>query len=57
MQCSANKGICQVQVDGYYIVNCACLVIGFLTFQSIVKPLCNRIQALPMSSWKLKQKQ
>lgn len=40
---------------GYYYVNALCVVFGVVTFVSFIKPAALRLQALPLSAWRLKE--
>lgn len=52
-RCQDGGGICEVQTDGYYIVNVLCVIIGVVTFFGYIKPTVMRLQALPLKAWRL----
>lgn len=55
-QCKAIEGTCQYIKDGYYQVNSACLLFGFLGMLFYINPTLKRLQRLPDSAWRLSLK-
>lgn len=51
--CIAGGGACEVQRDGYYYVNVLCILIGVATFWAYIRPSALKLQALPLSAWRL----
>ncbi|OAA61615.1 Major facilitator superfamily domain, general substrate transporter [Niveomyces insectorum RCEF 264] len=56
-RCRAGGGICEVERDGYYIVNILCVLVGTVAFFSFVRPQVLRLQALPLKAWRLSNAQ
>lgn len=54
-RCLDGGGVCDVQRDGYYIVNILCVVFGVVTFWGFIRPAAARLQRLPMSAWRLSE--
>ncbi|KAK5112410.1 hypothetical protein LTR85_011519 [Meristemomyces frigidus] len=54
-RCIDGGGVCNVQRDGYYIVNILCVVFGVVTFWGFIKPAAARLQSLPMRAWRLSE--
>ncbi|KAL2149934.1 hypothetical protein VTH82DRAFT_7610 [Thermothelomyces myriococcoides] len=52
-RCLADGGVCEMQRDGYYIVNVLCVLIGLVTFVSFIRPKVLQLQALPLRAWRL----
>ncbi|KAK5679256.1 hypothetical protein LTS10_008071 [Elasticomyces elasticus] len=52
-RCLDGGGVCEVQRDGYYIVNILCVVFGIVTFWGFIKPKALQLQNLPMRAWRL----
>ncbi|KAF2456809.1 major facilitator superfamily protein [Lineolata rhizophorae] len=52
-RCKEGDGTCDIAVDGYYIVNVLCIIIGILTFWGFIKPAAQKLQALPLKAWRL----
>ncbi|KAK5133463.1 hypothetical protein LTR08_007705 [Meristemomyces frigidus] len=53
-RCLNGGGVCNVQRDGYYIVNILCVAFGVVTFWAFIRPAAARLQALPLRAWRLK---
>jgi len=41
-------------MDGYYIVNILCIVVGVVTFFGWIRPKALYLQGLPLSAWRLR---
>ncbi|EFW99336.1 hypothetical protein CMQ_5757 [Grosmannia clavigera kw1407] len=52
-RCLAGFGTCEMQRDGYYIVNIICVLVGTITFVTFIRPQVLRLQALPLKAWRL----
>ncbi|KAL1887514.1 hypothetical protein Sste5346_010175 [Sporothrix stenoceras] len=52
-RCTNGGGTCELQRDGYYIVNIMCVVVGTLAFTMFIRPQVLRLQALPLKAWRL----
>jgi hypothetical protein len=52
-RCLAAGGVCEMQRDGYYIVNALCVLIGIVTFALFIRPKVLQLQALPLRAWRL----
>ncbi|KAK3670708.1 hypothetical protein LTR78_009400 [Recurvomyces mirabilis] len=52
-RCLAGGGVCNVQRDGYYIVNILCVAFGVVTFWGFIRPRALQLQALPLRAWRL----
>ncbi|KAK4234035.1 acetyl-coenzyme A transporter 1-domain-containing protein [Achaetomium macrosporum] len=52
-RCLAGGGVCEMQRDGYYIVNILCVLIGVTTFALFIRPRVLQLQALPLRAWRL----
>jgi len=51
--CSELGGECFTERDGYYIVSAICLVLGFLSVIFYMIPTAKRLQAVPVSKWRV----
>jgi len=51
--CAAGGGSCRIDVDGYYIMNIVCIVIGAVTFIMYIRPRSLMLQSLPLKAWRL----
>ncbi|KAI9841631.1 MAG: hypothetical protein M1837_000478 [Sclerophora amabilis] len=51
-RCEDGGGSCNIQVDGYYITNIACVIVGAITFWIFIKPAAMKLQALPLRAWR-----
>jgi PAT family acetyl-CoA transporter-like MFS transporter 1 len=54
-QCIQGAGICEIQRDGYYIMNIVCVIAGTLTFLLYIKPAAMKLQALPLRAWRISE--
>ena len=45
--------MCEISVDGYYITNVLCVIIGAVTFWAFIRPAAVKLQALPLKAWRL----
>jgi MFS transporter, PAT family, solute carrier family 33 (acetyl-CoA transportor), member 1 len=54
-RCIDGGGACNVERDGYYIVNVLCVVFGVVTFWGFIKPAALRLQGLPMRAWRVSE--
>ncbi|KZF20429.1 acetyl-CoA transporter [Xylona heveae TC161] len=52
-RCENGGGTCNVNRDGYYIVNVLCIIIGLVTFLSYIRPAAIKLQSLPLRAWRL----
>jgi PAT family acetyl-CoA transporter-like MFS transporter 1 len=52
-QCAALGGACVTERDGYYAVSAACLVLGTLSVLFFIVPTARRLEALPLSKWRV----
>jgi PAT family acetyl-CoA transporter-like MFS transporter 1 len=52
-RCIQGAGICEIERDGYYIMNIACVIVGALTFWLFIKPAAMKLQALPLRAWRV----
>ncbi|KAK4609432.1 hypothetical protein CLAFUW4_14603 [Fulvia fulva] len=52
-RCIDGGGICNIERDGYYIVNILCVVFGVVTFFGFIKPKAMKLQSLPLKAWRL----
>ncbi|EOD46042.1 putative acetyl-coenzyme a transporter 1 protein [Neofusicoccum parvum UCRNP2] len=52
-RCIDGGGACNIEHDGYYIVNVLCIIVGVLTFWGFIKPAALKLQALPLRAWRL----
>ncbi|KAI9507138.1 acetyl-coenzyme A transporter 1-domain-containing protein [Russula earlei] len=51
--CSAAAGKCVMERDGYYITTGICLVVGLLFIVGHIVPTAKRLQALPLTMWRV----
>jgi hypothetical protein len=51
--CSAAAGTCVMERDGYYITTGICLVVGLLFLVAYIIPTGKRLQALPLTRWRV----
>ncbi|KAI0276719.1 acetyl-coenzyme A transporter 1-domain-containing protein [Russula aff. rugulosa BPL654] len=51
--CTAAAGTCVMERDGYYITTGVCLVVGVLFFVGYISPTIKRLQALPLTKWRI----
>ncbi|OJD37347.1 acetyl-coenzyme a transporter 1 [Diplodia corticola] len=52
-RCLDGGGTCNIEHDGYYIVNVLCIILGLVTFWGFIKPAALKLQALPLRAWRL----
>lgn len=52
-RCQNGGGTCQLERDGYYIVNIMCVLVGTVAFIMFIRPQVLRLQALPLKAWRL----
>lgn len=52
-RCDAGGGLCEMQRDGYHMVNILCVFIGVVTFVLFIRPKVMQLQALPLRAWRL----
>ena len=52
-RCLDGGGVCNIERDGYYIVNILCVLFGIVTFWGFIKPAALKLQALPLKAWRL----
>ncbi|KAF2674754.1 hypothetical protein BT63DRAFT_366548 [Microthyrium microscopicum] len=52
-RCTQGGGTCNITMDGYYIVNILCIVVGVLTFWGYIRNTVRSLQALPVRAWRL----
>lgn len=52
-RCIEGGGTCDISVDGYYITNVLCVIIGAVTFWAYIRPTAVKLQALPLRAWRL----
>ncbi|KAK4686170.1 hypothetical protein P7C73_g3958, partial [Tremellales sp. Uapishka_1] len=54
LACTAAHGICVIQRDGYYGMSAFCVILGGMLLVGFILPTVRRLQALPMSAWRVK---
>jgi PAT family acetyl-CoA transporter-like MFS transporter 1 len=52
-RCKNGGGTCNIEMDGYYIVNILCIIFGVVTFYGYIKPVVMKLQLLPIKAWRL----
>ncbi|KAI0475897.1 MFS general substrate transporter [Xylariaceae sp. FL0804] len=52
-RCLNGGGSCEIQQDGYHIVNLLCVVVGLLTFVFYIRKKVMVLQSLPLRAWRL----
>ncbi|KAJ7071432.1 acetyl-coenzyme A transporter 1-domain-containing protein [Mycena amicta] len=52
--CKAAGGECHIEKDGYYIVSAICMLFGIAFLVLYIMPTARRLQALPISAWRVK---
>jgi len=52
-RCADINGECVTERDGYYLVSAFCLTFGVVFFFSYIIPTARRLQALPISQWRV----
>ncbi|KAI0052048.1 hypothetical protein FA95DRAFT_1484294 [Auriscalpium vulgare] len=51
--CADIGGECITERDGYYIVSVLCVVTGLICFVAYIMPTARKLQALPISKWRI----
>ncbi|RPD58451.1 MFS general substrate transporter [Lentinus tigrinus ALCF2SS1-6] len=51
--CAKLGGECVTEQDGYYIVSALCIGFGFLTIVLFLIPTARKLQAVPISKWRI----
>ncbi|PHH52082.1 Uncharacterized protein C21B10.09 [Ceratocystis fimbriata CBS 114723] len=51
--CMAGGGACEIEQDGYYLVNMMCVLFGLFTFVYFIRPRVLYLQSLPLRAWRL----
>jgi len=51
--CAELNGECMTEQDGYYYVSALCLTVGLLSLVFYIIPTARRLQALPVSRWRV----
>ncbi|PQE06836.1 acetyl-coenzyme A transporter 1 protein [Rutstroemia sp. NJR-2017a WRK4] len=54
-RCISGGGICDIERDGYYVMNIVCIIIGAVTFWGYIKPAALKLQALPLRAWRISE--
>lgn len=52
-RCDSLGGLCNVERDGYYMVNVMCVAFGLVTFFMYIRPRVMMLQSLPLRAWRL----
>ncbi|KAJ7630499.1 acetyl-coenzyme A transporter 1-domain-containing protein [Roridomyces roridus] len=52
--CTALKGECVTETDGYYIVSAICMLFGVVFLVLYIMPTVRKLQELPTSAWRVK---
>ncbi|KAJ2894232.1 putative membrane protein [Zalerion maritima] len=52
-RCVAGGGVCEMQRDGYYMINVLCVIFGAVTFVMYIRPKVLKLQDLPLRAWRL----
>jgi MFS transporter, PAT family, solute carrier family 33 (acetyl-CoA transportor), member 1 len=52
-RCVQGGGTCDIQRDGYYVMNIVCVIVGVVTFYGFIKPAALKLQALPLRAWRI----
>ena len=52
-RCKQGGGVCDIQRDGYYVMNIVCVFIGTITFLGYIRPRVLRLQDLPLRAWRV----
>ncbi|EPE24932.1 MFS general substrate transporter [Glarea lozoyensis ATCC 20868] len=52
-RCVNGGGVCEIERDGYYVMNIVCVIIGVVTFWGYIKPAALKLQALPLRAWRI----
>ncbi|KAH8590075.1 acetyl-coenzyme A transporter 1-domain-containing protein [Bisporella sp. PMI_857] len=56
-RCIQGGGVCNIERDGYYVMNIVCVIVGVITFWGFIKPAAIRLQALPLRAWRIAEGQ
>lgn len=51
-KCKDLGGACNVAVDGYYVMNICCILLGFTLFYGFIRKKMFYLQSLPTSKWR-----
>jgi hypothetical protein len=51
--CIQGGGLCDIERDGYYVMNIVCVIIGVVTFWGFIKPAALKLQGLPLRAWRI----
>ncbi|KAL1889290.1 hypothetical protein Cpir12675_005856 [Ceratocystis pirilliformis] len=51
--CMAGGGACEIEQDGYYMVNMMCVLFGLFTFVYFIRQRVLYLQSLPLRAWRL----
>jgi len=51
--CESMNGQCVTIQDGYYYVSAICIVLGVLTYVIFIIPTAKRLEALPVTKWRV----
>ncbi|QSZ32357.1 hypothetical protein DSL72_001931 [Monilinia vaccinii-corymbosi] len=54
-RCLSGGGTCNIETDGYYVVNIACVIFGAITFWGYIKPAAHKLQDLPLRAWRISE--
>ncbi|TGO45595.1 hypothetical protein BOTNAR_0654g00030 [Botryotinia narcissicola] len=54
-RCLSGGGICDIERDGYYVVNIICIIFGAVTFWGYIKPAALKLQALTLRAWRISE--
>jgi PAT family acetyl-CoA transporter-like MFS transporter 1 len=54
-RCISGGGVCDIERDGYYVMNIVCIIIGAVTFWGYIKPAALKLQALPLRAWRISE--
>jgi len=52
-RCASLGGDCLMEVDGYYAVSSICIAIGAVLLVTYIWPAAKRLQAVPLSRWRV----
>ncbi|KAI9689202.1 MAG: hypothetical protein M1822_000940 [Bathelium mastoideum] len=52
-RCIEGGGMCNIEQDGYLIVNACCAIMGIISFIWFIQPQAYKLQALPLRAWRL----
>lgn len=55
-RCTAIEGAtCVMKVDGYYIANLMCVIVGAILFSTVIRKKVEYLQTLPLSKWRVEK--